>query len=86
VKLRILGAAVMPKAVTVGNFGETKNLLDSTVAVGRNDDKVTGKFCRRCDDPHDNVVVKFTLLPVVDVLPSEWFEAIEHALEAQSIG
>jgi hypothetical protein len=31
-------------------------------------------------------VVKLTLLPVVNVLPAEWLEAIQDAFEAQGIG
>jgi hypothetical protein len=56
----------MPQGESVWNLGEAKHFLDPAVAVGRNDEDRAGKVGRACWNPHDDVVMKLTLPPVID--------------------
>ena len=64
-KLRVLGTAVVPERPAIRDFGEAEHLLHAAVAVGRDDQERAREAEIGRHAQHD-VVVEFTLLPVID--------------------
>ncbi len=62
----IVRTPVVPKRSTVGLVIETEYFLDAAVAVGRHHQKDSGQQGLGVRNPQDEVVVEFTLLPMIE--------------------
>lgn len=72
----------MPQSKAVRNVGEAEHFFDSAVTVGGHDENGPGKIGGSRWDPHDDVVVELTLLPVMDELVST--PAVANAVEERT--
>jgi hypothetical protein len=88
-ELVTIRATRAPQAAAGGQRAEAEHLFDTAVAVGGDDQKRTGELARGSADSHDGIVMKFTLLPVIDELvrtpaPNELPEELpQHELRRQ---
>jgi len=83
-ELRVLWTSLVPQSRAVWDIREAKDFLHAAIAVGGHNQNASGKHPVRRGDAENDVVVKLTLLPMVDELvctptfPHALQESAEH--------
>ena len=67
-KVGVFWAAPMPKRKALRHVGEREHFFDAAVAVSGDDQNVTAEIWLGARYAHDQVVMKFALLPMIDQL------------------
>ena len=76
----------MPKTPSIRNFRQREYFLDSAIAVGAYHQHIARHIRWALFQSKNDIVMKLTLAPLIDVLPSERTNSVEHPLQGQRVG